>query len=298
MKGLKTMLSDAGLLYAAAVWGATFFMVKDVLNHVTPLGLLGYRFLIAALIMLLLLLLLRRNPFDQWKRGLILGFFLWTIYVPQTIGLKFTTASNSGFITGLFIVFVPLFAFLFLKKRPSPMKLVSVALAVSGLWVLTGGLHDANFGDFLTLFAAMGYAVHILVADRFMKDGADPFALNFQQMLVVGLLSLAVGLFSGTSLSCDCRVALGVIVFLAVFPTVSAFIIQLVAQRNTSPVKVAIIFSMEPVFAALFAWTYGNELIVPHRAMGGLLIVAAMVLSELPFGQKERDEIHLKTAPH
>ncbi|RLE17263.1 MAG: EamA/RhaT family transporter [Acidobacteria bacterium] len=298
MKGFRTMLSDVGLLYAAAIWGATFFMVKNVLHHVTPLGLLGYRFLIAAVIMLILLLLLKRNPFTDWKQGLILGFFLWTIYVPQTIGLKFTTASNSGFITGLFIVFVPLFAFVFMKKLPSPMKLISIALAVSGLFVLTGGLHDANFGDFLTLFAAMGYAIHILIADRFMKNGADPFILNFQQMLVVGLLSIAVGLSSSTSLSCDCRAALGVIVFLAVFPTVSAFIIQLVAQRNTSPVKVAIIFSMEPVFAALFAWTYGNELIVPHRALGGLLIVAAMVLSELPIGQRERGEIHAETAPH
>ncbi|NOY23906.1 MAG: DMT family transporter [Acidobacteria bacterium] len=298
MKGLKTMLSDAGLLYAAAIWGATFFMVKDVLRHVTPLGLLGYRFLIAALIMLLMLILLKQNPFSQWKQGAILGFFLWTIYVPQTIGLKFTTASNSGFITGLFIVFVPLFAFIFQKKVPKPMKLMSVALAVSGLFVLTGGLQDANFGDFLTLFAAMGYAIHILIADHFMKGGSDPFVLNFQQMLVVGLLSIAAGLTTGTSLSCDCHFALGVIVFLAIFPTVSAFIIQLVAQRHTSPVKVAIIFSMEPVFAALFAWTYGNELIVPHRALGGLLIVGAMVLSELPLGRKEQDNFHPETAPH
>ncbi len=298
MKGFKGMLSDAGLLYAAAIWGATFFMVKDVLRHVTPLALLGYRFLIAALIMLLMLILLKQNPFSQWKQGMILGFFLWTIYVPQTIGLKFTTASNSGFITGLFIVFVPLFAFIFQKKVPKPMKIFSIALAVSGLFVLTGGLHDANFGDFLTLFAAMGYAIHILIADHFMKSGSDPFVLNFQQMLVVGLLSITAGLSTGTSLSCDCHAALGIIVFLAVFPTVSAFIIQLVAQRHTSPVKVAIIFSMEPVFAALFAWTYGNELIVPHRALGGLLIVAAMVLSELPIGQKEKNNIHLENAPH
>ncbi len=298
MKGFKTMLSDAGLLYAAAIWGATFFMVKNVLHHVTPLGLLGYRFLLAAAIMLILLLILKRNPFLQWKRGLILGFFLWTIYVPQTIGLKFTTASNSGFITGLFVVFVPFFAFIFLRKRPGTMKLFSVILAVTGLFVLTGGLHDANFGDFLTLFAAMGYAIHILVADHFMKDGSDPFALNFQQMLVVGGLSILAGFSTGTSLACNCHLAFGVILFLAIFPTVSAFIIQLVAQQNTSPVKVAIIFSMEPVFAALFAWTYGGEAIVPHRAMGGLLIVAAMVLSELPIGRREQEDVHMGTAPH
>jgi drug/metabolite transporter (DMT)-like permease len=298
MKRWKALLSDAGLLYCAAIWGATFFMVKDVLQHVSPLGLLGYRFLIAALLMLAILILLKRNPFSNWKQGLILGFFLWTIYVPQTIGLKFTTASNSGFITGLFIVFVPIFSFIFLKKLPSRMKLLSVTLAVSGLFVLTGGLHDANFGDFLTLFAAMGYAIHILVADRYMKNGSDPFVLNFQQMLVVGVLSILAGLSTGVSLACNWGSALGVILFLAVFPTVSAFVIQLVAQRNTGPVKVAIVFSMEPVFAALFAWTIGNELLVPHRALGGLLIVAAMVLSEFPLGRKEETNICPETAPH
>ena len=298
MKRWKALLSDAGLLYCAAIWGATFFMVKDVLQHVSPLGLLGYRFLIAALLMLAILILLKRNPFSNWKQGLILGFFLWTIYVPQTIGLKFTTASNSGFITGLFIVFVPIFSFIFLKKIPSRMKLLSVALAVSGLFILTGGLHDANFGDFLTLFAAMGYALHILVADHYMKSGSDPFVLNFQQMLVVGVLSIFAGLSTGVSLACNWTAALGVIFFLAVFPTVSAFVIQLVAQRNTGPVKVAIVFSMEPVFAALFAWTIGNELLVPHRALGGLLIVAAMVLSEFPLGRKEEANICPEAAPH
>ncbi len=294
----KQLLSDAGLLYAAAIWGATFFMVKNVLTHVTPLGLLSYRFLIAAFIMLFLLFFLKKNPFSEWKKGIVLGFFLWTIYVPQTIGLKFTTASNSGFITGLFIVFVPIFSFIFLKKTPSKMKLLSIALAVSGLFVLTGGLHNANFGDFLTLFAAMGYAVHILIADYYMKGGANPFALNFQQMLVLGVLSLIVGIATGSSLACQWKAALGTIVFLAVFPTVSAFVIQLVAQRHTTPVKVAIIFSMEPVFAALFAWTLGQEKLIPYQAFGGLLIVTAMVLSEFPLGRKAENKLHPENAPH
>ncbi|NOZ13519.1 MAG: EamA family transporter [Acidobacteria bacterium] len=298
MEKWKQLLSDAGLLYAAAIWGATFFMVKGVLRHVTPLALLGYRFLIAAALMVILLIFLKKNPFTEWKKGLVLGFFLWTIYVPQTIGLKFTTASNSGFITGLFIVFVPIFSFIFLKKVPSKMKLLSVALAVSGLFVLTGGLHDANFGDFLTLFAAMGYAVHILIADHYMKGGADPFTLNFQQMLVVGLLSVIAGIATGSTLACNWKAALGIIVFLAVFPTVSAFVIQLVAQRHTSPVKVAIIFSMEPVFAALFAWTLGQEKLIPYQALGGLLIVAAMVLSEIPIGHRPEDKLHPENAPH
>jgi len=298
MKRGKTLLADAGLLYAAAIWGATFFMVKGVLEHVSPLGLLGYRFVLSALLILPILVWTGKHPFREWKSGVSLGFFLWLIYVPQTVGLQYTTASNSGFITGLFIVFVPILGFLLFRQVPGPMKLVSVLLAVCGLWVLTGGITGMNRGDALTLLAAFGYAVHILLADRYMKDGMDPLVLSFQQFLLVGVLSFIVGTILGIPVDCNWSAAWLTIVFLAVFPTVSAFLIQLVAQRFTTPIKVALIFSMEPVFAAAFAWTLGGESFVWTRAVGGVLIVTAMILSELPFGRSRKGDVHPERAPH
>jgi len=294
----RTLLADAGLLYAAAIWGATFFMVKDALDHVSPLGLLGYRFLAAALLMLPILAVQKKQPFQGVTGGLVLGGFLWLIYVPQTVGLMYTTASNSGFITGLFIVFVPLFSFMFLKKLPSGIRLVAVLLALAGLWVLTGGLHDVNRGDVMTLLAAMGYAAHILLADRYMKRGADPVVLSFQQFLVLGALSMVTAPLAGVSLTVRDSSVSWVILFLAIFPTITAFLIQLVAQRFTTPVKVALIFSMEPVFAAVFAWTLGGEPFVAHRALGGVMIVCAMILSELPIGARNDDDLHPESAPH
>lgn len=114
---LKTYISDLGLLYAAAVWGATFFIVKDSLKNVDPVVLVGDRFLLAAILLGTYLLFRRVNVFSHIKYGLILGIFLWLLYVPQTIGLKYTSAANSGFITGLFVAFVPIFAFLFFSWR-------------------------------------------------------------------------------------------------------------------------------------------------------------------------------------
>lgn len=298
MRRGKTLLADAGLLYAAAIWGATFFMVKGVLDHVSPLSLLGYRFLLSAVLILPIIIWQKRNPFKGWGRGLALGFFLWLIYVPQTVGLQYTTASNSGFITGLFIVFVPILGVLVFRQVPGPMKLFSVVMAVCGLWVLTGGIAGMNRGDALTLLAALGYAVHILLADRYMKGGMDPLVLSFQQFFLVGIFSFIAGAVLGISFDCKWVSAWMTIVFLAVFPTVSAFLIQLVAQRFTTPIKVALIFSMEPVFAAVFAWTLGGESFVWTRALGGLLIVSAMVLSELPFGRSWKGDVHPERAPH
>ena len=298
MSRRRTLFADIGLLYAAAIWGATFYMVKGVLNHITPLGLLGYRFMLAALLLLPVMMLQKRRPFAGLKHGLSLGFFLWLIYVPQTIGLQYTTASNSGFITGLFIVFVPLFGLLFFRKLPSIVKLLSILIAVTGLWILTGGIHGMNRGDALTLLAAMGYAVHILLADRSMKGGLDPVALSFQQFLFVGVFSFIAGWVFGVPVGCHDRSAWGVIIFLAVFPTILAFLVQLVAQRFTSPIKVALIFSMEPVFAAIFAWTLGGEPFVLHRAAGGLLIVLAMMLSEFPSAERKSRDLHPEAAPH
>jgi len=155
-----------------------------------------------------------------------------------------------------------------------------------------------NRGDALTLLAAMGYAVHILLADRSMKGGLDPVSLSFQQFLFVGLFSFIAGWVSGIPVSCSHPGAWRVIVFLAVFPTILAFLVQLMAQRFTSPIKVALIFSMEPVFAAIFAWTLGGEPFVLHRAAGGLLIVLAMILSEFPFGERKARNLHPEAAPH
>ncbi|MCK5004926.1 MAG: DMT family transporter [Candidatus Aminicenantes bacterium] len=290
MKQYKDLFAQAGLLYSAAIWGSTFFLVKNALNHISPLALIAYRFLIAAFLMFIFLKVKKKKLFRDAGKGLILGIILWVVYFPQTLGLKFTTASNSGFITGLFILFVPIVGWLLFKRIPELNKIFSVVLALTGLWILTGGPGKINYGDTLTLITAVAYAFHILYVGKYMASGSDPYILTFQQFLFVGLFSLAGSLFSEGGLTWSSDSVWWIIVFLAVFPTMSAFLIQMVSQRFTSPLRVAIIFSMEPVFAAIFAWTIGGERFALHRGIGGLIIVAAILVSELPTSKKKRSQ--------
>ncbi len=283
----KTHLANLGLFYSAAIWGSTFFVVKSSLASIHPVILVGYRFTLAAIILGGLLIYLKKPLFANIRKGFLLGIFIWLLYITQTIGLGITTASNSGFITGMFVVFVPVFSLLIFKKKPSSTGIIASLVSLSGLWFLTGGLENINNGDLLTIIAAMAYAVHILFADGYVKSGIDPYVLSFQQFFFVGTASLATGLIFDIPFSMTSSKTAWIILFLTLFPTISAFVIQVIAQKFTAPIKVSLIFAFEPVFAAIFAWTLGNELFVAFRALGGLLIFLALVISGLP-AQKTR----------
>lgn len=281
---------DAGLLYSAAVWGATFPIVKDSLKGIGALALVGHRFLLAALVLGLVLWAKRVPIKPVLRQGMALGAILWLLYASQTIGLNYTSAANSGFITGLFVVFVPVFSLLLFRKPPTWIRWLAVGLAIVGLWLLTGGMSSFNRGDGLTLIAAATYALHILFADKWVQGEIDPYALSFVQFATVALLSFAAVPVFGESYAVGSGRTALVVLGLALFPTLSAFVIQLVAQKTTAPVKVALIFTMEPVFAALFSWTLGNEKPAALQAAGGALIVVAMVLSEVPVRQRLTSE--------
>lgn len=272
--------ADLGLVYCSAVWGATFFMVKDALAGVDPVAMVAIRFLLSALL-LAPWALTRPARAKHLKESALLAVLLFLLYVTQTVGLGYTSASNSGFITGLFVLFVPVFLFVFLGQSPTTVQWVSTILALAGLWLLTGGIRTANFGDLITLVAAATYAGHLLATDKYVRADADPVVLAFHQFWMTGLLASLATLAMGRSFAVGSAHAAGTIAFLAVVPTLSAFFIQMYAQKVVVPVKVSLIFSLEPVFAALFAWTLGGELFSPLRAAGGGLIVAAMMAGEI-----------------
>ena len=274
--------AEIGLLYAALIWGATFFIVKLAVEQIDPVVLVGYRFSAAGLL-LGAYLLVRKTPLWAGLRdGPVLGVILWLLYIPQTIGLKYTSAANSGFITGLFVVIVPILAYGLFRKKPSRWEGIAFVLSLIGLWLLTGGVAGMNVGDLITLASAFFYALHLLYCDKYMKAGRDPIVISFQQFMLVGALSFGTAAFLNLPLSYgDDRVVL-MLAFLTIFPTLSAFVIQLFAQKLTSPFRVSLIFALEPVFAAVFAWTLGGEVFVLRSAGGGLLIFVAMIVAELP----------------
>lgn len=276
----RERLAEAGLLYCAAVWGATFYMVKDALAGVDPVAMVAWRFLLSAAC-LAPVVLRRARPERHMKEAAILALLLLILYVSQTAGLAHTSASNSGFITGLFVIFVPLFLFLFMGKPPTALQWGSCALALAGLWLLTGGVASFNKGDAMTLLAAMAYAAHLLATDTYVRADADPLLLAFHQFWMTGAAALALAWGWGAPLSVASARSFWTIVFLALVPTLSAFYIQMEAQKRTAAVKVSLLFSLEPVFAAIFAWTLGGEVFAPARAAGGGVIVLAMILGEL-----------------
>lgn len=262
------------------MWGATFYLVKDALSGVDPAAMVAHRFSLAALL-LSPWALSRPSRGRHLKESALLAVLLFLLYVSQTVGLGCTSASNSGFITGLFVIFVPIFLLIFLGRPPTAVQWASSALALAGLWLLTGGIKSANFGDAITLIAAATYAGHLLATDRYVRADADPVVLAFHQFWMTGALAALYVLLSGRSFAVASAHAGATIVFLAAVPTLAAFFIQMKAQKTVPPVKVSLIFSLEPVFAALFAWTLGGEIFVPARAAGGALIVAAMMAEEL-----------------
>ncbi len=272
--------SDIGLFYCAAIWGSTFIVTKGALDSVDPVVMVGMRFVLSAAL-LLPWVLRRKNKTRHLREGFFLSLFLASLFITQTSGLVYTTASNSGFITGLFIIFIPLFMYLFRREKPAKLQGGSAVLALAGMWLLTGGVKGFNIGDALTLVAAASYSIHLIVTDKYVKAEADAVLLVFHHFWMVGAISFALALLRGSSLAVSGVNAWGVILFLAVFPTMTAFFIQMLAQKYSEPFKVGIIFTLEPVFAALFAWTWGGEEFVYVKAAGGLLIVSGMIMGEL-----------------
>jgi drug/metabolite transporter (DMT)-like permease len=238
--------------------------------------------MIAAIALAIPLLIVKRSLWANFKEGLVLGFFIWILYLAQTIGLVYTSAANSGLITGLFVAFVPIFSITVFRKMPSLTGVIATIVSVTGLYILTGGLTHINIGDIITLISAMAYAIHILFADRYVKKGIDPYVLSFQQFFFVGAASLLASLIFNLPFTVASSEVLWMIIFLAIFPSLTAFAIQLVAQKYVSPVRVSLILAFEPVFAVIFAWTLGHEAYSINKAIGGFLIFIALILSGIP----------------
>lgn len=288
---LISTLPSLGLFCATIIWASTFIVVKNVLCFIDPIILVGYRTILASIILAIALLVRRKKLFTDLKTGLLLGVVLWGYFVFQALGLKYTTASNSGFITGLFVVFVPLFSFIFFHKLPSLRKIFAIVLSVAGIWILVGGLHGINKGDIFILICSMCCAGHLLLTDKYVKKGADPHVLCFQQFFCMGILSFIVGAIFHLPFTLANIDTVWTILYLTLFATLSAFVIQLAAQKYAAPMKVALIFSLQPIFALIFARIFGGENLTLHEIIGGGMMFTAILLAEI---QKRKRQPNLE----
>lgn len=277
----KKITSVFGVTGITAAWGSTFVLVKESLNGINPLVLVGYRFALASIILILYLFYKKKSIFQNIKEGVVLGICMWGMFVSQTVGLMYTKASNSGFITGMYILFIPLLNLTIFRKKFQKIKIISIFISLAGIYFLTGGVNSFNKGDFLTLITALFCALHILVADFYMKKERDIFVITFQQFAVTSILSFILALIIGYDFSIKDIKSAESILYLALFPTVLSFIIQMQAQKHLSPFKIGALFALEPIFALIMAVCFGGEILKISSVFGGILIVAGIILSEI-----------------
>lgn len=274
--------ADVVLLLTTALWGFTFVVVKDSLAEADPFTFLVLRFGVGALAAAAI----ARGGLRHWpsvRSGLILGVFLWLGYSFQTTGLEHTTPSRSAFITGMTVVLVPFVSILLFKRRPKPFALVGVVLATLGLYWLT--LYETQesrgtlYGDLLTLGCAVGYAFHIAFNERFAPRG-KVMTMVAVQLAVVAVLSALFLPFVEVKLSPTPALWVGVAIT-GLLASTLAIGAQTWAQARTSAIRAALIYSLEPVFAATYSILLGRESLGLREAIGGGLIILGVLISEV-----------------
>ena len=281
---MKKIRAALMLLVTTFFWGVTFTIVKDAINQVDVFVFLSQRFLLSAGIMLPWALF--RRGLLNWKllmHGVVLGFLLFASYAFQTVALKYTTASNAAFLTGLSVVLVPLFGALLFRQPVSRSIRWGVGLAVAGLFLLcTNGRLNFNHGDLLATCCGACVALHLLFTSRFARHAAsDVYLLTTLQLFCVGVLSLAAAKARAEAVFVWHPGLFWTLVVCVLIATVFAFLVQTSMQRYISPAHTALIFCTEPVFGAGYAYFAAGERLGAFGYLGAALILAGMVVSEL-----------------
>lgn len=291
-----TALATLALLAMTACWGSTFFLIKDLLERVPTVDFLAVRFLIAGAAMLLVAprAIARLAP-EMRRRALVLGGLYGVAQILQTAGLAHTPASVSGFITGLYVVATPLFAAVILRSRISGATWGAVVLATAGLSVLTLDGFSIGYGEALTLVAALLYAAHIVGLGAWSRPG-DALGMSILQVLVIAAVCLTAALASGRPgvVLPERGADWASVIYMALIAGAAAMLAQTWAQAHLAPTRSAIIMSMEPVFAAFFAVLLGGESLTGRMAVGGAMVLIAMLVVEsLPRRKIEAEVPHI-----
>lgn len=280
---LKGLQADGALLFITLIWGVTFVVVKDALGHADPFTFLTLRFGVGALV---LSALAGRQVFSpkNLRHGAVLATFLFLGFALQTWGLTLTTPSRSAFITGMAVLFVPVLSLLVFRRVPKLASLLGVALSAVGLYLLTrpapgegGGW--LSVGELLSLGCAVAYAGHITLTERYAsKEGV--LGMVAVQLWGVALLSAACLPFVTRRVEWNASLVTAVLVC-GLLPSALAISIQTWAQARTSAVRAAVIYALEPVFAAMYSVVLGYEVLGAPEAMGGGLILTGVLVAEL-----------------
>ena len=274
---LQLKLAPWALLTVSAAWGLSFVIMKSAIERQSVNNFLFTRFVLAVLVMILIRpQVIKHFNKDLLLRGFGAGFLLGGGYIFQTVGLANTGAAITGFVTGLYVVLTPLFAGLIFKERVSKNTWLYVFMATVGLALLSLKGWSIGFGELMVFFSAIAFAAHITALSKW-SAGRDVYAMTITQLTMCAAMTGVASIFEGYSAPPDSGVW-AVVVFTAVFATAIAFIVQTWSQAHMSATKVAVILTMEVVFAAFFAIIFAGERLTLQAALGGILVVTAMYL--------------------
>lgn len=278
----KQLKADLSLLGITIIWSASFALMKQGIKDIPPYTFIFIRFLIGAAFLSIIFpkkfMLMNRKTL---KYGTIIGLFLAGGCILQIVGLQYTTASKSGFLTGLQAIFVPIVIGLLYKKLPSPKTILGIVFAIAGLGLLTlnGAGSGVNAGDLLTIVCAVCYAFQIIIIDKY-GDEIDSILLTIIELAVTSVCGLILGFaFEGLHMTFTPFSTFSIL-FTGLLCSAVAYGVQIAAQKFTSPTHTVVIFLAEPVFSAIIAAIFLKESMTLLMVMGCILILAGMFMAE------------------
>ncbi len=286
---MRTQLkADIGLLAVSLLWGTSYYMMDVSLTEVNAFMLNTYRFLGAFVLAVIFSY--------KWLKGMtketimmsaIIGLALSGVYIGATTAVLYTSLSNTGFLCALAVVFTPLLGRVFKKTKLTLQMKIVVFMALVGIALLsiTDEFTVAS-GDLLAIGASICYAIMILTVDTAVNNPKiNPYHLGVMQLGFTGFYFLIVSIFTGSLAVPTSSPVIGSIIFLAIFCTGVSFIVQSVAQKYTTPVRVGVIFSTEPVFAGVAAFALAGEILTPRAYIGAIILLSCLFIMEIDFSK-------------
>lgn len=286
----KQVRADGILILVTLCWGVSYFLMDISLKELNPFTLNAYRFLGAFLVAGLFswkkLLTVNKTTL---KYSLLVGCALVFVYIGATFGVKYTSLSNSGFLCALTVIFTPIFNWILFKRAPGKKLSIVVLLCFVGIALLTlGDDFSINFdhlkGDLLCIMCAVAYAIDLILTEKAVsKEEVDAYQLGVFQLGVTGVLNLILSFIIEKPVIPQTMEVWGAVIFLTVFCTGVAFILQPVAQQYTTATHVGLIFTLEPVFAAIVAFVFAGEVLSTKAYFGAALILVSIFVMEIDF---------------
>lgn len=277
----KNLLGQFALLCTALIWGSSFLIVKNTTESLPPLFLLAIRFTVAGILLgIIFYKRIKKMKKADFLNGVVIGLFLFTAYAAQTVGITDTTPGKNAFLTAVYCVLVPFLNWVVIKEKPGISSILAAVMCIAGIGcvALTDGL-NIRTGDLLTILGGVLFAGHIIAINKCGR-GRDPVVMTVMQFATAAVLSWIFGFITSplpTEISLE---TFGGVMYLAVFATAAALLLQNVGQKYASPASSSIILSLESVFGVIFSIFFYNERPTPRMYLGFALIFSAVIVTE------------------